>query len=83
MSDRSALMIHGSGSTRVDEDVADCPECGSTLFVDAWEWDPETGRPTTGGLNVNCVDDNDGKHQYFIPDWQPTIETVERWARCL
>lgn len=57
-----------------------CPECSGLLYVEVYEWESATGRPTFGGYTVDCCDDsNDMTHKYHQSDWQSIIDRVGKW----
>lgn len=76
-----ASALFGGGTCDIPPDVATCPECGSKMYAECVEWDMETGTPTTTGIMVNCVaDDEEMEHRYWQSDWQPIIDAVNEWA---
>lgn len=79
MSEAYSFQLHHLGCCKVPKPVAACPECGSQLTAESEESD-ENGAPIVGHLNVGCAKDNGAKHRYWQCDWQPVIETVEKWC---
>lgn len=68
-----------SAVTRVPLDVAACPECGHQLWAEAIEH-TQDGKPTQGGLYIDCLADHGGKHRHWQCDWQPVMDAVGHWC---
>lgn len=60
------------GQCDLPKEIAVCPECGSELYIECYEWNSQTGFPTRAGFQVHCkqedkeVDDwmnNDNDHR--------------------
>jgi predicted nucleic acid-binding Zn-ribbon protein len=90
----STLLIHGRVAgdvVMVPPAVAVCPECGGRLYLDVVEWESDSGRPTDGGVHVDCErepdpdDDSpeaeDAEHRSWQSDWMPVMDRVTAWAR--
>lgn len=69
--------------------VAVCPECGSELYIDCYEWDSATGFPTSSGFHVHCKqedididewthdeDDNRTSREVMHRHWQSDWQSV-------
>jgi hypothetical protein len=72
-------VLYG-GNCPVPKTVAVCPECGGALHVESIEWIEETGIPTSGGLSVDCENEENERHRYWQSDWQSIINAVEKWC---
>lgn len=68
------------GHCNVPIKIAACPECGGALIIESSEWIEETGKPTTGGLTVDCKSSFAERHRYWQSDWQSVINQVEKWC---
>ena len=74
-----ADLLYG-GWTYVPAGVAICPECGGKLAVESSEWEDGTGKPSQGGLVVDCDADPRMEHRYFQSDWQLIMDKIEKWC---
>ena len=72
-------LLYGNYET-VPEAVVVCPECGSQLGCEAMQWETETGKPSKGALNVDCLGDPECEHRYWQCGWQPVVDKIERWC---
>ena len=52
------------GQCDLSKEVAVCPECGSELEIDCYEWDLVTGFPTRSGFNLDCKQEEED-----LDDW--------------
>lgn len=73
--------VFGSRVSEIPGSISACPECGGKLFAEAIDHIIESGAPTTGGLNVGCIADDDVMmHRYWQSDWQPVVDAVAKWC---
>ena len=70
-------LLYG-GDICIPAAVACCPECGGCLFAEAEQWETETGRPTIGGLYVDCEKIMVKPHSYWQSQWQTVINKIEK-----
>jgi hypothetical protein len=52
------------GQCDLPKEVDICPECGSELEIDCYEWDSVTGFPTRSGFNLDCK-----QEEKDLDDW--------------
>jgi hypothetical protein len=90
----TGLIVNGKredGVVWVPESVAVCPECRGRLALNVDEWESETGRPTEGGVTIDCerepdLDDHspeakDAEHRWWQGEWMPVVDRVTAWAQ--
>jgi len=80
----SDALLFG-GNCAIPNDVATCPECPGNLYAHCVEWDSETGRPTTTGVQVDCCNEDEPTcpHKFWQSNWQPVIDAVNEWAKAV
>ncbi|MBC8867792.1 MAG: hypothetical protein H8E44_00145 [Planctomycetes bacterium] len=76
--------------TDVPREVAECPECGDQLEIDVYEWESETGFPTTTGFHVVCKSEEMSEtgvpvetHRCWQSDWQPINDSIAEWLEAV
>lgn len=64
----------------IPHEVAECPECGSVLYVEVTEWEVETGVPTAAGMDTHCRADEEatwGPDDKSLRHNPPNVRSVE------
>ena len=77
------------GQCDLPKEVDVCPECGSELYVECYEWNSATGFPSQEGFSVNCKqedkdidewthdeDDNRTSREVMHRHWQSDWQPV-------
>lgn len=69
---------------KVPRDIATCPTCNGTLWLDIEVWEDETGVPLEEGCAVTCTrSQHSGTMETQMPYiyWLPINVKVAAWAR--
>lgn len=75
--------LFNGGTCKIPKDIAVCPECGGRLYAESTEWQSDTGKPTIGGLYIQCEHESfkrDDDHRRYFCDWYPTMVIIETWC---